>query len=113
MMNFVNDLAAKSTVSGCTTTVSVLSSRIAMERVDRNVELYNDLNKLFKENGLPFIGESFRFGGSDAAYTTAAGIPTVDNMGIKGADPHTLKECAEISSLTKMAKYLAAATKNL
>ena len=113
MMNFVNDLAAKSTVAGTATTVSVLSSRIAMEREDMNIELYNSLNAIFKENGLPLIGDSFRFGGSDAAYTTAAGIPTVDNLGLEGADIHTVNEFGYISSLTKMAKCLAVATKNL
>ena len=71
------------------------------------------MNAIFRENGLPEVGDSFRFGGSDAAYTTAAGIPTVDNMGLEGADIHTLNEFAYISSLGKMAKYLAAVTKNL
>lgn len=113
IMNFVTELAAKNTVKGCTATVSVLSSRIAMERTEKNIKLYNDMNAIFRENGLPEVGDSFRFGGSDAAYTTAAGIPTVDNMGLEGANIHTLNEFAYISSLGKMAKYLAAVTKNL
>ena len=47
-------------------------------------------------------------GGSDAAYTSDAGIPTVDSLGIEGDGYHTEHERAKISSIADNAKIIAA-----
>src|SRR3979409_2662513 len=40
-------------------------------------------------------------GGSDANFTGAMGVPTLDGLGVRGADPHTLNEHIEVDSLAE------------
>ena len=47
-------------------------------------------------------------GGSDSAYLTRAGIPTLCALGVKGEFNHTVREWADKKSLTERAELLAA-----
>ena len=46
-------------------------------------------------------------GGSDANFTGAMGIPTLDGLGVRGADAHTLNEHIEIDSLAERGRLMA------
>ncbi len=46
-------------------------------------------------------------GGSDANFTGAMGIPTLDGLGVRGADMHTLNEYIEIDSLAERGRLMA------
>ena len=46
-------------------------------------------------------------GGSDGNFTGAEGIPTLDGLGLLGANVHTLEEYIEIPSLTHRAALIA------
>jgi glutamate carboxypeptidase len=46
-------------------------------------------------------------GGSDANFTGAAGIASLDGLGLLGAGYHTLDEHIEIDSLAQRARLLA------
>ncbi len=46
-------------------------------------------------------------GGSDGNFTGAAGIPTLDGLGLRGAGYHTLSEYIEVDSLTERARLMA------
>lgn len=46
-------------------------------------------------------------GGSDGNFTGAMGIPTLDGLGVRGADAHTLNEHIEIDSLVKRGRLMA------
>ena len=46
-------------------------------------------------------------GGSDGNFTGAAGIPTLDGLGIGGGGAHTLEEFVEIDSIAPRARLLA------
>jgi glutamate carboxypeptidase len=46
-------------------------------------------------------------GGSDANFTGAMGIPTLDGLGVRGADPHTLNEHIEVDSLAERGRLMA------
>lgn len=46
-------------------------------------------------------------GGSDGNFTGAAGIPTLDGLGVSGAGIHTLQERVDIASLPRSARLLA------
>jgi acetylornithine deacetylase/succinyl-diaminopimelate desuccinylase-like protein len=48
-----------------------------------------------------------RYGGSDAADMTVAGIPALDNFGVWGEKIHSPEEYGELRSLAEMAKVLA------
>jgi glutamate carboxypeptidase len=46
-------------------------------------------------------------GGSDANFTGAMGIPTLDGLGVRGADPHTHNEHIEVDSLAERGRLMA------
>jgi glutamate carboxypeptidase len=46
-------------------------------------------------------------GGSDANFTGALGIPTLDGLGVRGADAHTLNEHIEVDSLAERGRLMA------
>ena len=47
-------------------------------------------------------------GGSDSAYTQAAGIPSLCGLGGSGDNVHTNKEYIDLESISKRAKLLSA-----
>ncbi|BAT60151.1 carboxypeptidase G2 precursor [Variibacter gotjawalensis] len=48
-----------------------------------------------------------RGGGSDGNFTGAMGIPTLDGLGVRGANAHTLEEYIEVESLADRGKLFA------
>jgi glutamate carboxypeptidase len=46
-------------------------------------------------------------GGSDANFTGAAGVPSLDGLGVRGGGAHTLQEHIEIESLAERGKLMA------
>lgn len=46
-------------------------------------------------------------GGSDANFTGAMGIPTLDGLGVRGANAHTLDEYIEVDSLAERGRLMA------
>jgi glutamate carboxypeptidase len=46
-------------------------------------------------------------GGSDSNFTGAMGIPTLDGLGVRGADAHTLNEHIEVDSLAERGRLMA------
>ena len=103
----VQEVAENSTIPGCTCDVENVSYRPAMELVDRNVALYERINAIYADNGVHAITKNMSRGGSDAAYTTRAGIPTIDSLGTDGSGTHSVREKIKMSSLAESAKRLA------
>lgn len=102
------ELAEKSFISGCFCRLEKVSERPTMEIVQRNLELLDAMNQIYSANGLPVLPTRCVPGGSDAAYTTISGIPTVDSIGVDGAGKHTPQERARLYSLAEAAKRMAA-----
>ena len=96
-------------VKGCSCELSEISLRVAMEYTDRNAELVARLNKAWKASGLSELEMNKSTGGSDAADTTAYGIPTVDSIGVQGGGIHSPNEYALIPSLSESAMRLVSA----
>jgi glutamate carboxypeptidase len=46
-------------------------------------------------------------GGSDGNFTGALGIPTLDGLGVRGTDAHTLNEHIEVDSLAERGRLMA------
>jgi glutamate carboxypeptidase len=46
-------------------------------------------------------------GGSDGNFTGAMGMPTLDGLGVRGADAHTLNEHIEVDSLAERGRLMA------
>lgn len=104
----IERIAAHTTVEGCSCNFEMTNLRPAMELCDRNVELFDRINAIFEENGLPGLETVIGLGGSDAADVTVYGIPCVDSIGVEGSGIHTKDEYGILSSLSRSAKRLAA-----
>lgn len=102
------ELAEKVFIPGCSCRLEKISERPALEITPKNMELLEKMNEIYAENGLPILQPRSVPGGSDAAYTTLAGIPTVDSIGVDGDGKHTLNEKARLYSLAESAKRMAA-----
>ena len=105
---YIRDIASKVYIDGVKTELEYLSFRIAMDRKECNIKLLDKMNSIFTECGLPNLKARKAKGGSDAAYTSAAGIPSIDSIGVRGGYIHSKNEYAYIDSLTENAKRMAA-----
>lgn len=95
-------------IPGCSCSYEQMSYRIAMPKVERNLALLEQVNRILAAEGMPTLVGTVQLGGSDAAYVTAAGIPCLDSLGAVGANAHTENEVAKIASLAQGAKRVAA-----
>lgn len=103
----VEELANTSFVEGTKCSYTLASSRVAMEKTQRNVELFNKVHDIHLENGLGDVTTIGLTGGTDAADITKMGIPCLDGFGLIGGKIHNLGEYAEIDSLAFAAKRMA------
>lgn len=103
----VSEVAKKSYVEGTSCEAKLESLRDAMEFTEKNEELLNKMNEIYKENGLPELSFRKTTGGSDAAYTTKCQIPTIDSIGVECGNIHSKDEYAIIASLCDSAKRIA------
>lgn len=106
--NIAEEIAKTSYIEGTTCELVLESLRDAMELTDINKALLEKINEIFEKNSLPSLTMRATGGGSDAAYTTQAGIPTIDSIGVEYSSIHSKNEYAIISSLTDAAKRIAA-----
>ena len=111
--NFMQEIADKTFVEGCKTTLNQSSYRTSMERTVKNEELLKKMNEHFEKAGIPTLVASKRTGGSDASDVSAYGIPCVDSMGVEGEHIHSPKEFAYIDSLAESAKRLVWVVTNI
>ena len=72
----------------------------------RTLALYARAETLAKQIGIPLPHRSAG-GGSDGNFTGAAGIPTLDGLGVLGAGGHTLEEHLLVDSLLSRGRLLA------
>lgn len=104
----VIEISGKSFLEGTTCTIEPLSNRVAMFPCERNTDLLNRINDIFKQNNMPVLADRLSTGGSDAAEITEYGIPCIDSVGVLGDGVHTKSEYAEIPSLAQAAKRIVA-----
>ncbi len=104
----VFEIADTTTVDGCFCETEEISFRPAMVYSNKNVELLEKMNKIYKENGLPVLKGRICLSGSDAAYVTDCGIPCIDNLGTEGGNIHSVNEYIRLASLAESAKRIAA-----
>lgn len=103
----VHEIAEKVHIPGCITTLEKTGHRVAMELVDRNIQLLDKVNKIFSQNGFSELKAGKGGGGSDAADVTEFGIPCIDSIGVTGGDVHSRSEFANLESLREYSKRLA------
>jgi glutamate carboxypeptidase len=84
--------------------------RPPMERNKLMVKTFMQYAKLAGKMGLP-VAESLTGSGSDANFTAAMDIPTLDGLGARGSGMHAEDEHVIITSLARRAALLAAILK--
>ncbi len=102
------EIANDTKVPGCSCALEEISLRPAMKYSEKNNELLDRMNEIYKENNMPVLAGRFAPGGSDAAYITECGIPCIDSLGVSGNHIHSTDEYTELKSLAESAKRIAA-----
>lgn len=105
---YVRKIAETVYVEGVKTNLEVMGTRIAMDYKDYNEKLLDKMNAVFNECYMEPLTARKATGGSDAAYTSNAGIPSIDSIGVSGGYIHSKDEYGNIDSLCENAKRMAA-----
>ena len=103
----VDEVCSRQYVPDTTTKVSDSVGFATMTRLSGNLELLKIAQEVAEESGFPKPEARLCGGGSDAAYTTAMGVPTLCAVGVEGARNHTVEEWADVDSLFRRAKQMA------
>ncbi|MBE6683609.1 MAG: M20 family metallopeptidase [Ruminococcaceae bacterium] len=106
-------IAEKQFVKGTETKLCFISRREPMIRNSETEMLFEHLNRVSKKYGLGELTAVESGGGSDSAYTQLANVPSICAVGATGDYCHTVREYADISSLTTRAKLLTVAALEL
>jgi len=80
-------------------------TRPVWEPNEKTMALYETAKGLAKQLGIDLKQQSAG-GGSDANFTGALGIGSLDGLGVCGSGPHTLQEHIVVESLAQRAKLL-------
>ena len=81
-------------------------TRPVWEPDEGTMALYRQARGIAAELGWD-LGHASAGGGSDANFTGAAGIPSLDGLGLLGAGYHTLEEHIEVDSLVRRTRLIA------
>ncbi|BBO68686.1 peptidase M20 [Desulfosarcina alkanivorans] len=103
---FFNSLPAHTHVPGVTLSVSGGVGRPPMESDHRALQLWRQFEAEAATMGLDIACISTG-GCSDGNFTSAQGVPTVDGMGLVGANAHRRDEYVELSSIVPQIRLIA------
>lgn len=95
-------------VDGVTCKMTPVSLMQPMVELESSKELFELVKKVYEKEGFGSPKAITVGGGSDSAYTTMVGVPTVCAMGVKGGRNHTVDEFANVESLFMRAKLMCA-----
>lgn len=95
-------------VDGVTCKMTPVSLMQPMVELESSKELFELVKKVYEAEGFGSPKAITVGGGSDSAYTTMVGVPTVCAMGVKGGRNHTVDEFANVESLFMRAKLMCA-----
>lgn len=104
----VKEITETSYVPGTSAVITEISSRIPMTRNTDTEMLFEKMQKISQKYDLGNLVPIESGGGSDSAYTQAAGVPSLCGLGGTGDFCHTNKEYIDLDSIAKRAKLLAA-----
>ena len=99
-------LALNGTANDVTFKVTRGVTRPVWEPNAGTMALYEQARAVGAKLGLDLIQGSSG-GGSDGNFTGAMGLPTLDGLGVRGADYHTLNEHIEVDSLVERGRLMA------
>jgi glutamate carboxypeptidase len=99
-------LTLEGTNNDVTFTVTRGVTRPVWEADAGTMALYEKAQRVAAAMGLD-LPHGSAGGGSDGNFTGAMGIPTLDGLGVRGADAHTLNEHIEVDSLAERGRLMA------
>ncbi|MDL4839617.1 M20 family metallopeptidase [Aquibacillus rhizosphaerae] len=108
----LEEICASTDVYGTSVSLEGEINRPPMEKT-KKTEL---LLKIIKEAGVSIgvkVKDTATGGGSDASFTAALGIPTIDGLGPVGGNAHSDKEYLELESITPRTLLLATVIQRL
>ncbi len=103
---FLQDLCENQADSRVTATLTEDALFPAMEKTEGTSQLFKKYQESCKKLGLSLPEGVYSGGCSDASFLTMMGIPVLCGVGVRGADNHSRKERAVVSSLTESAKKM-------
>ena len=106
--SLIHRVAEEKHIMHTSCTVREIGYRPCMPRSDKNYDLLDRMNKIFKSAGLEEIKAIESFGGSDAAYITLADIPVIDSIGVIGDNVHSKDEYIDLDRFSLATKRIAA-----
>lgn len=109
----VEGILAHEYLSGTRTEFEIISERPPMEDTADNRRLAAHIDETARKYGFGPRAPYMSHGGSDAAYTTIAGTPSVCSMGPMGGGAHAVDEWIEADSVPRQAKLLTAVIREL
>lgn len=99
-------------LAGAEVKTTAVSVRQPLERT-MSAELFDRVNRLAAELGLPSLDGVSVGGGSDGNITAGIGVPTIDGLGAVGANAHAEGEWASTSALPQRTELVAALVRDL
>jgi glutamate carboxypeptidase len=116
-MNFaeqkIYEICKKCALEKTSRTATVITRRPPMEKTSKNLELLSIWNTCASRLGAgEYIGAT-KGGGSDAAYSTMLGIPSLCSCAMEGFDAHAITEHADLSTLATRANIICEVIKSL
>ncbi len=106
MEHKIEEMCASSDVNGTEIELTGDMRRPPMLKNEKIAKLFDVVKKVGAELGIE-IKDTKTGGGSDASFTSAMGIPTIDGLGPIGGNAHSEKEYLDIPSLTERMLLLA------
>lgn len=104
--NKIKEICAVPHVEGTSIEVVGGFERFPMVKNEQTIALLDVIQEVGQEIGLN-IQDVATGGGSDASFTSAKGIPTIDGLGPVGGNAHSEEEYLEIDSLVERSLLLA------
>jgi glutamate carboxypeptidase len=105
-------ICASSEVEGTEVELAGEMNRLPMVKNEQTQSLLSVIEAVGEQIGVE-VKDTATGGGSDASFTSAMGIATIDGMGPVGGDAHSENEYLEIPSLIKRTELLAATIEEL
>lgn len=102
----IREICAVPDVEGTTIELRGGIERPPMVKNENTIELLEVIKSVGKELGIE-IKDMATGGGSDASFTSAKGVATIDGLGPVGGNAHTEEEYLEVGSLVERAELLA------
>lgn len=104
----VEGIIAKSYIPGTKSTFEIVGERYPMDATEDNYALAAHIDSVSQKYGFGKLEAKRKSSGSDASYTTMAGVPSVCSMGPIGGRIHSVEEWMYAASLASRAKLIAA-----